>query len=108
MLPDFAFPVLTTGYDRPMISKDLLDILCCPETKEEVALADAALIERINVKIAAGSLKNRGGQSVTEKIDTGLLRKDGKYLYPIREDIPIMLIDEALPMDQTSLSQETS
>ena len=83
-----------------MISQDLLDILCCPETKEEVALADAALITRINAKIAAGSVKNRSGQSVTEKIDSGLVRKDQKYLYPIREDIPIMLIDEALPLDQ--------
>lgn len=83
-----------------MISKDLLDILCCPETKEEVALADASLIERINAKIASGGVKNRGGQPVTEKIDSGLVRKDQKYLYPIREDIPIMLIDEALLLDQ--------
>jgi uncharacterized protein YbaR (Trm112 family) len=28
----------------------------------------------------------------------GLIREDGKYLYPIRKDIPIMLIDEALPL----------
>lgn len=83
-----------------MISKDLLDILCCPETKEDVALAEPSLIERINSKIAAGGVKNRGGQPVTEKIDGGLLRKDQKYIYPIREEIPIMLIDEALPMEQ--------
>ncbi len=83
-----------------MISQDLLEILCCPETKEDVALADPALVERINAGIAAGGVKTRGGQDVTEKIEGGLLRKDGKYLYPIREDIPIMLIDEALPMTQ--------
>jgi len=83
-----------------MISKDLLDILCCPETKEDVALADQALIDRINSRISAGGIKNRAGQPVSEKIDGGLMRKDQKYIYPIREDIPIMLIDEALPMDQ--------
>lgn len=83
-----------------MISKELLEILCCPETKEEVAPADAALIEKINLRIAGGKATNRAGQAVTEKIDGGLLRKDGKLLYPVREDIPIMLIDEALPMDQ--------
>jgi uncharacterized protein YbaR (Trm112 family) len=83
-----------------MIAKDLLDILCCPETKEDVALADPSLIETINAKIAAGTIRNRAGKPVTEKIDGGLLRKDGKYLYPIREDIPIMLIDEALPINQ--------
>ena len=83
-----------------MISQDLLEILCCPETKENVALVDASLIAKINGKISSGGVKNREGQSVTEKIDGGLLRKDGKYIYPIREDIPIMLIGEAFPTDQ--------
>ena len=83
-----------------MISPDLLEILCCPETKEDVALIDQTLIDKINTKISSGGIKNRGDRAVTEKIDGGLLRKDQKYLYPIREDIPIMLIDEALPMEQ--------
>ncbi len=83
-----------------MISKDLLDILCCPETKEELTPADQSLIDKINVKITAALVKNRSGKAVSEKIDGGLIRKDQKYLYPIREDIPIMLIDEALPMEQ--------
>jgi uncharacterized protein YbaR (Trm112 family) len=83
-----------------MISKDLLDILCCPETKENVAPAEQGLVDKINAQIAGGGIKNRAGQPVSEKIDAGLLRKDQKYLYPIREDIPIMLIDEALPMEQ--------
>lgn len=83
-----------------MLQKDLLDILCCPETKEDLTLAEASLLEQINRQIAAGSVKNRAGQAVTEKIDEGLLRKDRKFLYPVREDLPIMLIDEALPMDQ--------
>ena len=87
-------------YSQNMVSKDLLDILCCPETKEDVALVDQSLIDQINSKIVAGGVKNRVENPVSEKIDGGLLRKDQKYLYPIREDIPIMLIDEALPMEQ--------
>ena len=83
-----------------MISKDLLDILCCPETKEDVAPAEQGLVDKINSQITKGGVKNRAGNPVSEKIDAGLLRKDQKYLYPIREDIPIMLIDEALPMEQ--------
>ncbi len=79
-----------------MVDQELLDMLCCPETKEDVALADAKLIATLNERIAAGTLKNRGGDAVKEKMDGGLLRADGKYLYPIREDIPIMLIDEAI------------
>jgi len=35
---------------------------------------------------------------VLERIDAGLVRADGKFLYPIRHDIPIMLVDEAIPL----------
>ncbi|MEE9167234.1 MAG: hypothetical protein V3U24_07230 [Candidatus Neomarinimicrobiota bacterium] len=80
------------------ISQELLDILCCPETKEAVHLISEQESERINAAISSGTVKKRSGETETEKIDTGLLREDGKYLYPIREDIPVMLIDEAIDM----------
>ena len=83
-----------------MLSKDLLEILCCPETKQDLVIAESHLIERINSQITAGKVKDRVGQPVAEKIDGGLIRQDQQYLYPIREDIPIMLIDEGLPMGQ--------
>lgn len=82
-----------------MISKEFLSILACPETKETVHEADEALVHKINQNIAAGTLMNRGGAPVKEKIDAGLVRDDGKVLYPIRQDIPIMLKDEAIPLD---------
>jgi hypothetical protein len=51
-----------------MISKELLDILACPKCKGPVEL--------------------------TEKGD-GLVCKPCRLLYEIRDDIPVMLIDEA-------------
>ena len=81
-----------------MIDKELLDILACPETKEPVQLADQALIETLNARIERGEVKNRGGKQVEKKIDSGLVRQDQAYLYPIEDDIPIMLIDEAIPL----------
>ena len=80
-----------------MVDPKLLDILCCPETKQDVALVDEAVIKKINSAIKAGTLKNRGGETVREPIEAGLLREDRQYLYAIREDIPIMLIDEWIP-----------
>lgn len=80
------------------ISKDLLDILCCPDTKEDVHLISNEKVEIINKAITAGVVKIRNGEVETHSIDSGLLRADGKYLYPIRDDIPIMLIDEAIDM----------
>ncbi len=83
-----------------MIDPQLLEILCCPETKQPVALVDAAVIDRVNAAIQARTVKTRGGKTVEEKIDGGLLRQDRKYLYPIRESIPIMLEDEAIPFEE--------
>lgn len=81
------------------MDKELLDMLCCPETKQDVALADPALIASLNREVEAGRLKNRGGEIVKEQLDSGLIRADRKILYPVREDIPIMLIDEAISLD---------
>lgn len=81
-----------------MIQPELLKILCCPETHQRLKLADATLIQSLNQRIASGSLRNRGGAKVEQICDGGLIREDGKYLYPIRQDIPVMLVPEALPL----------
>ncbi|MBD3390769.1 MAG: hypothetical protein GF418_01930 [Chitinivibrionales bacterium] len=83
-----------------MIDKELLDILCCPETKQDIHYVEGGPIDAINRKIKEGTLKNRGGDEVKEPIDAGLLRQDRKFLYPIRQDIPIMLIDEGIPFEE--------
>ena len=83
-----------------MVDQELLDILVCPENKTPVKLIGDDLLTQVNEGIGRGAVKNRSGQAVTEAIDGGLLREDGQFLYPIRDDIPIMLIDEAIPMEQ--------
>ena len=81
-----------------MIDPELLAILVCPETHQTLQPAAARLVERLNADIAAGRLQNRGGKPVTEKIDGGLVRADGQFLYAVRQDIPVMLTDEALAL----------
>jgi uncharacterized protein YbaR (Trm112 family) len=54
------------------INKELLDILACPKCKGEIYLNDS---------------------------EDGLICDHCKLLYEIRDDIPIMLIDEAKPLD---------
>ncbi len=83
-----------------MVDPELLDILVCPENKTKVTLAEEALVDKANAAIEAGTLKNRAGDTIEEKIDAGLVREDKAYMYPIRDDIPIMLIDEAIPLEQ--------
>ena len=81
-----------------MIDKELLGMLACPETKEPVRLAEDEMIAGLNSRIERGEVVNRGGKTVEKKIDGGLVREDGAYLYPIEDDIPIMLIDEAIAL----------
>jgi uncharacterized protein YbaR (Trm112 family) len=83
-----------------MIKKELLEILCCPETHASLALASDDLIAETNRKIALGQLKNRAGETVTTPIDGGLLRDDGKIFYVIRKDIPVLLIDQGISLVQ--------
>ena len=83
-----------------MITKELLDILCCPETKQDIQYIEGEVIEKINKKIKSGLLKNRNAERVKEPIDAGLLRQDRKYIYPIKDGIPIMLIEEAIPFEE--------
>ncbi|MFH2044727.1 MAG: Trm112 family protein [Pseudomonadota bacterium] len=53
------------------ISKELLEILACPKCKGDINLTDAG---------------------------DGLICENCKLVYEIRDDIPIMLIDEAKPL----------
>jgi len=87
-----------------MVDAELLKILCCPETRQPLSLADAALVQRLNEQIAAGQLRNRAGKPVTRKCDGALLRQDGQFAYPISENIPIMLMDEAIPLSGSAAS----
>lgn len=89
-----------SGATRPVqIDKDLLAILCCPDTKLDVNLADDALVSKLNDAVNRGLLKNKAQKAVTERLDGGLIRSDRKILYPIRENIPVMLIEEGIPLD---------
>ena len=83
-----------------MIDAELLKILCCPETHQDVRVAEDALIERLNGLIAKAQLKNRAGNLVQESIDGGLIRGDGKILYPVRRNIPVMLVDEGIALGE--------
>ena len=83
-----------------MVDPELLEILVCPETHQMVRPAEAEVLDRLNQAIRAGGVTNRGGGAVDDPADEALVREDDKILYPVREDIPIMLIDEAIELDK--------
>ena len=58
--------------------------------------APEALVESVNRAIRDGSLKAPAGGDSAGVLDGGLVREDGKFLYPVRNGIPIMLVEERI------------
>ena len=83
-----------------MIDKELLDILVCPLDHSPLDLANEELVARLNRAIAEGRVTNRGGQAVEKPVQGGLVRQDKTVLYPIFDNIPVLLADDAVPLDQ--------
>jgi len=61
--------MLSIGGNDMSISKELLDILACPKCKGDIHLTEA---------------------------EDGLICDACRLKYPIKDDIPVMLIDEAI------------
>jgi uncharacterized protein YbaR (Trm112 family) len=83
-----------------MLRDDVLAILRCPEDHSELAAASDAVVNQLNAAIRAGGLVDRAGKRVEREIDGGLVRADGAVLYPIVDQSPILLRDDAIPMQQ--------
>jgi uncharacterized protein YbaR (Trm112 family) len=82
------------------ISPDLLEILCCPETKVPVEMLAADKLEKLNAQIKAGGVKYVDGSAVDKALQEGLITEDGKTIYRIDDDIPVMLIDQGIQTQQ--------
>ena len=79
-----------------MFDYKLLDILCCPETRGKLKIADEALLSRLNQAVTAGSLKNAAGEKISETLTEALVNEEGSRAYIVREGIPVLLTDEAI------------
>jgi uncharacterized protein YbaR (Trm112 family) len=82
------------------MDRRLLDILCCPVTKSPVRLLSSGELEALNRAIAADTLRTESGASVKSPATAGLITRDGRTIYRIEDDIPVMLADEAIATAQ--------
>lgn len=82
------------------ISKEMLEILCCPVTKVPVEMLPQDKLETVNKQIKAGGVTDVSGAKVDEILQEALITADGKTIYRVDEDIPVMLTDSGIPADQ--------
>jgi uncharacterized protein YbaR (Trm112 family) len=83
---------------------EVLSILRCPETRTPLDFASDALVDEINAAIRAGRLVDRAGKAIADTIDGGLVRASGDVLYPIVDQIPVLLADESIALSQLAES----
>lgn len=81
------------------ISPELLEILVCPETHQKVRPASPELRERLIALQQTGKLVTRGGRVIDQKPQDALLREDGRFAYLVFDAIPVMLIEEAIKIN---------
>jgi len=77
------------------VDPELLDILVCPRSKGSLELV--SLPEELRHQLAEKYREHFRDEEPT--VEQGLYCSESRLVYPIVSDIPIMLVDEALPAE---------
>ena len=78
------------------MDRKLLDILCCPASKQPLALLNKAELAALNEAIAGGGLKRVDGSPQSAPLREGLITRDHQVIYRIEDGIPVLLSDEGI------------
>ena len=84
-----------------MIDPLLLPLLCCPLSRQPLVPAPPELLARLEAERAAGTLRNRAGEPLAERVEEGLVRADGALFFPVRSGIPLLMADESVVLSPT-------
>jgi uncharacterized protein YbaR (Trm112 family) len=85
-----------------MISDWFLQLARCPVSHSRLRLAEDELVRRLNEAVKMGKVTNRIQRPVAEPVDQALVNEDQSLLFPVRDDIPTLIADEAIPIEQLS------
>jgi uncharacterized protein YbaR (Trm112 family) len=86
-----------------MLDAQLLALLVCPATHQAVTLASPADVQRLIAGVRSGEVRTVAGAEPDAAFDGALVRQDGAVAYPIRDGIPVMLVEEGLVIDRLDL-----
>lgn len=90
------------------IDPEFLSILRCPKTRKPLRMATAEELAEVRRLVEAGTATTRGGERVDAAPEEGLVPEGERVLYPIRDDIPVLLVQEAILLDVGAPAQEDS
>lgn len=82
------------------MDRKLLDILCCPTTRQSLSLLDGRGLEAANRAIAAGGVTRADGSAQAETLREALVTQDRRTLYRVDDGIPVLLAEEAIATSQ--------
>ena len=94
-------PATVLKYPRRYdVDKEILKLLADPvEPGLALELADKTLLDRLNASINKGQLKDRGGNTITTPLAEALVNSNGTRVYPVENDIPILLINRGIELE---------
>jgi uncharacterized protein YbaR (Trm112 family) len=78
----------------------LLEILCCPVSKTPLTVLGQDKLQLLNSAIAGNEALYINGETVTEPLQEGLITQDGKVIYAVQDDIPILLEEKGIGTTQ--------
>jgi uncharacterized protein YbaR (Trm112 family) len=82
------------------MDRKLLDILCCPISKQPLAMVNSAELSALNKAITSGVMRKNDETAQTQALKQALITRDHKTVYRIEDDIPVLLADEAISTAQ--------
>lgn len=84
------------------MDRKLLDILCCPISKQPLAMVNSAELNTLNMAIGSGNVRKNDETAQTQLLKQALITRDHKMIYRIEDDIPVLLADEGIATSQIS------
>ncbi|WP_454831881.1 Trm112 family protein [Pseudoxanthomonas wuyuanensis] len=82
------------------MDRKLLDLLCCPTTRQPLALLEAGGLDALNRAIAGGAIKRADDSAQTQALRQALVTRDRKTVYRVDDGIPVLLAEEAIATAQ--------
>ena len=82
------------------VNGKLLEILCCPVSKTPLTVLGQEKLDKLNKAIANGDALTISGEKVSDVLQEGLITEDGKVIYPVQDDIPVLLEEKGIGTTQ--------